>query len=799
MTSVSALTTVPTKTNFQGRLTNSAGNIMPDGTYNMKFRLFTVSSGGSSVWSEDRLVSATQGVQVTNGLFSVRLGDITPIPATLFASGALYFEIELATPATATSSSPVWTEGPMTPRNQLATSAYAYNSETLDGLDSTDFAAASGSNNYIQNTTSPQSANISIVGPANSSAVLSIAVGSSTGNLAMIGNGSTTGLSISNSGSTSVYGDLTVDTNTLVVNSSASQVGIGIAPSFKLHVVDTSTADNGVNVNSYFGLIVSPSSAPAATTSYSGIQSVATSTSANLNANTLIYGINGVTNNGGSGSLGAGTGVIGRTQNTGSGNISNAFGVYGGVLNGGAGTISSGVALYAATPTATTGAITNAYGLLVAAQSGAGITNSFGIYQQGASDLNHFSGSVEVNNTSSSAFSISNASSAKLFIADTSASRIYVGDSVADATGVALVLDTKNSAGDPTSVDGAMYYNSSTAKLRCRQNGTWRDCVGNLQQGYDLSTGSTTPEIKLDSTRGGLDIQDADTTIGASLLAVRGSNGAGLGSALFNVTNTGVTTFQNSTDSAAAFTISRAGSGGSLFVADTTNRRIQVGNATADATGVVLVLDTKNNAGDPTGVDGAMYYSSDMRSFRCYQNGVWRSCMGGLAYSNTAPATTITASGTGEQNFSLSHSIPGGSCQPGRVYRVTARGVYTTPNPLGGIGTITLRAKLAGTIVGATPAVNLTKNITNRSWAMDFNMTCITYSITGSVEGQGRTELFIGTAAGTSLVGDMPNTGTANNINLTTAQSLTLHIQYSVAEAGKSITLRQLVVEELGP
>jgi parallel beta-helix repeat protein len=144
----SALTTVPTKMNFQGRLTDTAGNIKPNGTYNMKLKLYTVDTGGSSVWSEDRLVSATQGVTVTNGLFSIQLGSITSLPANLFASGALYLEVELPTPASATTSSPVWTEGAMTPRNQMATSAYAYNSETLDGLDSADFAQVAASNTF---------------------------------------------------------------------------------------------------------------------------------------------------------------------------------------------------------------------------------------------------------------------------------------------------------------------------------------------------------------------------------------------------------------------------------------------------------------------------------------------------------------------------------------------------------------------------------------------------------------------------------------------------------------------------
>ena len=146
-TETSALTTTPTKMNFQGRLTDSAGTTMPDGLYNMKFRLFTVASGGTDVWNETR--ETTNRVQVTNGLFSVQLGAVTPISTSLFASGSLYFEVELPTPATATcgtGSCQTWTEGPMTTRSILSTSAYAFNSETLDGLDSTEMGQLAAAN-----------------------------------------------------------------------------------------------------------------------------------------------------------------------------------------------------------------------------------------------------------------------------------------------------------------------------------------------------------------------------------------------------------------------------------------------------------------------------------------------------------------------------------------------------------------------------------------------------------------------------------------------------------------------------
>lgn len=165
---VSAVQTIPYKMNFQGKLADANGVPLATGTYNMKFRIYDASTAGALQWSEQRAVSAGTGVTVTNGgLFSVQLGDVVSLPAGIFTNQNLYFEVELPTPATATcsvASCEAYTEGAMTPRNKLGSSAYAFNSDTLDGLDSAAFAAASGSSNYIQSGTSPQAANFNVSG-----------------------------------------------------------------------------------------------------------------------------------------------------------------------------------------------------------------------------------------------------------------------------------------------------------------------------------------------------------------------------------------------------------------------------------------------------------------------------------------------------------------------------------------------------------------------------------------------------------------------------------------------------------
>lgn len=146
---IHAAQTVPYKVNFQGRLTNTTGNVMPDGLYNIKFRLYNVVSGGTVVWSELR--ETTNRIQVTNGLFSVQLGDVTALSSSLFTSQPLYFEVELPTPVTATCSTAAcasFTEGAMTPRQPLASSPYAMNADTLDGIDAPSFARRDLANTF---------------------------------------------------------------------------------------------------------------------------------------------------------------------------------------------------------------------------------------------------------------------------------------------------------------------------------------------------------------------------------------------------------------------------------------------------------------------------------------------------------------------------------------------------------------------------------------------------------------------------------------------------------------------------
>ncbi len=254
-----------------------------------------------------------------------------------------------------------------------------------DSVTCTTFAAGSGNGNYIQNQNgSDQTADFRVSGVGRANTAIA------TPALRPISD-STTALKIQNaSGGTDI---LTVDTTN-------GRIGIGTIPNYKLHVADVSTATSGTTTGSYLSLTVSPSSAPAATTAFIGSSSIASSNSANINANTQLFGNQTVASNQGVGNLGAAVGLGARAENLGSGSIAIAIGLQGYVVNSGAGSIGTGISVVAASPTISAGSITNQYGLYVDTQKSAGVGTGYGVYQVGPSDINYFAGNVGIGDSS---------------------------------------------------------------------------------------------------------------------------------------------------------------------------------------------------------------------------------------------------------------------------------------------------------------------------------------------------------------------------------------------------------------
>ena len=75
---------------YQGRLTDpGSGQAVSDGSYSMTFRLYTLVSGGTALWTE------TKDVAVQGGLFSTLLGDTAPLSQSLFNGQQLWLGIKV--------------------------------------------------------------------------------------------------------------------------------------------------------------------------------------------------------------------------------------------------------------------------------------------------------------------------------------------------------------------------------------------------------------------------------------------------------------------------------------------------------------------------------------------------------------------------------------------------------------------------------------------------------------------------------------------------------------------------------
>jgi len=105
--------TIPRMLSYQGRLSDTLGQPVPNGNYQLTFRLYTVPTGGSAFWTE------AQTIEVRNGLFSALLGSVTPI-GSVPDGGALYLGLQVAI------------EPELSPRLRIASVAYAYKADTAN-------------------------------------------------------------------------------------------------------------------------------------------------------------------------------------------------------------------------------------------------------------------------------------------------------------------------------------------------------------------------------------------------------------------------------------------------------------------------------------------------------------------------------------------------------------------------------------------------------------------------------------------------------------------------------------------
>ena len=105
---------IPHVINFQGKATDKAGAPL-DGDYKLTIRIYDAATVGNLEWTEIHT-----GVTITNGVFRVLLGSVTPLDLPFNEDYWLSLEVN--------------TDGEMSPRTRLASTGYAYKAKVADRL-----------------------------------------------------------------------------------------------------------------------------------------------------------------------------------------------------------------------------------------------------------------------------------------------------------------------------------------------------------------------------------------------------------------------------------------------------------------------------------------------------------------------------------------------------------------------------------------------------------------------------------------------------------------------------------------
>ena len=113
-----ACAAVPPMISYQGRLMQPSGAAVPDGTYSMQFAIYDVPTGGTALWSE-----TNPSVAVKGGLFATMLGSVVNLPSNIFDNPNRFFGVK------------VGSDPEMTPRQQIASSAFAFRSAVAGTVD----------------------------------------------------------------------------------------------------------------------------------------------------------------------------------------------------------------------------------------------------------------------------------------------------------------------------------------------------------------------------------------------------------------------------------------------------------------------------------------------------------------------------------------------------------------------------------------------------------------------------------------------------------------------------------------
>lgn len=239
--------------NYQGRLLTNTGAVVPDGTYNVEFKIYQdgdgVLGGGDETlkWTETR--TGSNKVTVKNGYFSVYLGSVTALGTSVdWNQDTLWLTTNIGG-----TGSPSW-DGEMTPFTRFSSAPYAMNTKYLGGLSSTDYLQIAQG---IQTDSSSTNSSISVNKTGGTADLIDLLRNGIS--VFRINNTGSALFKNQTDSSTGFQVQSTSLSDLFTVNTIANQVGIGGPPANSILTVgtNTTTASGGItlgtDVNLYRG------------------------------------------------------------------------------------------------------------------------------------------------------------------------------------------------------------------------------------------------------------------------------------------------------------------------------------------------------------------------------------------------------------------------------------------------------------------------------------------------------------------------------------------------------------------
>ncbi|HET9850208.1 MAG TPA: hypothetical protein VFP35_01105, partial [Candidatus Saccharimonadales bacterium] len=515
--------------NFQARLLNAAGAVVPDGYYNVEFKIYDASSSSGSSqgsctgdshcqWVET--YTGANKVRVVDGYLTANLGSITAFPSTMPWDQQLWLTMNIGGTGT-----PGW-DGEMSPRIQLTSVPYAFRSASL----SRTIGSFTGTLNF-----STMTANRDILLPDEGGTVCL----ENSNNCGFLTSGGGGGSFILNGTS------LQTPANFHIQSAGASDIG-GIIQAASGAIADIFQLQDGN------GVPVAAFGANGKVTLKTTVNSTGALSVADSN-NNFVLDVDTVNSR-----VGVGTGSPSNTfsvspaiYNAGTASMSGS--TITGVGTSWTSSVAAGMEFIFANGDKYTVSSVNSDTQITASASGTESNQGYAVHNQAFYVTASGSAALRSSTNSATAFQIQNATGSGLFVADTLNGKVGIGLSPSNSGATLQVsglvdatsgFATNGTSGAGLTCNAGQIVVSQTVSGGIVTGGTCTSpssggLTPTFQAVYDASV--TSPQITLDNSpgAGGLVIQDAVTPVGGDLLSVE-ENSVNGSTKYLEVTTSGV-------------------------------------------------------------------------------------------------------------------------------------------------------------------------------------------------------------------------------------------------------------------